>query len=147
MNILISACLLGVNCRYNATGKMIPELEELISKHLLIPICPEQLGGLSTPRSPAEIRGESVINKDSVDLTAEFIRGAEETLKLAKIYNCKFAILKERSPSCGSGKIYDGTFSKTIVDGDGFTAKLLKENGIKIIGETEIKNFLKSAVK
>lgn len=144
MNILISACLLGVNCRYNATGKMIPELEELISKHLLIPICPEQLGGLSTPRSPAEIRGESVINKDSVDLTAEFIRGAEETLKLAKIYNCKFAILKERSPSCGSGKIYDGTFSKTIVDGDGFTAKLLKENGIKIIGETEIRNFLKN---
>ncbi len=144
MNILISACLLGVNCRYNATGKMIPELEELISKHILIPICPEQLGGLSTPRSPAEIRGESVINKDSVDLTAEFIRGAEETLKLAKIYNCKFAILKERSPSCGSGKIYDGTFSKTIVDGDGFTAKLLKENGIKIIGETEIRNFLKN---
>ncbi len=144
MNILISACLLGVNCRYNATGKMIPELEELISKHLLIPICPEQLGGLSTPRSPAEIRGESVINKDSVDLTAEFIRGAEESLKLAKIYNCKFAILKERSPSCGSGKIYGGTFSKTIVDGDGFTAKLLKENGIKIIGETEIRNFLKN---
>lgn len=144
MNILISACLLGVNCRYNATGKMIPELEELISKHLLIPICPEQLGGLSTPRSPAEIRGESVINKDSVDLTAEFIRGAEESLKLAKIYNCKFAILKERSPSCGNGKIYDGTFSKTIVEGDGFTAKLLKENGIKIIGETEIRNFLKN---
>lgn len=138
MNILISACLLGVNCRYDATGKEIPELEELMSKHTLIPVCPEQLGGLSTPRSPSEIKGDFVINKEGVDVTEEFIKGAEETLKIAKIYNCKYAILKEKSPSCGSEKIYDGTFSKTIIDGDGFAAKLLKENGIKVIGETEI---------
>lgn len=138
MNILISACLLGVNCRYDATSKTVPELEELMSKHTLIPVCPEQLGGLSTPRSPAEIKGNLVFNKDCVDVTEEFIKGAEETLKIAKIYNCKYAILKEKSPSCGSEKIYDGTFSKTIIDGDGFAAKLLKKNGIKVIGESEI---------
>lgn len=138
MNILISACLLGVNCRYDATSKTIPELEELMSKHTLIPVCPEQLGGLTTPRSPAEIKEDLVISKDSVDVTEEFIKGAEETLKIARIYNCKYAILKERSPSCGSEKIYDGTFSKNIIDGDGFTAKLLKQNGIIVIGESEI---------
>ena len=144
MNILISACLLGVNCRYDGSGKEIPELIELLSKHTLIPVCPEQLGGLSTPRSPAEIKDNKVISKDSEDVTLEFTKGAEETLKLAKLYNCKYAILKERSPSCGSGKIYDGTFSKKLVDGDGFAAKLLKENGVEIIGETEIVNFLKN---
>lgn len=138
MNILISACLLGVDCRYDASAKTIPELENLMSKHTLIPVCPEQLGGLSTPRSPAEIKGDLVINKDGVDVTEEFAKGAEETLKIAKLYNCEYAILKERSPSCGSKKVYDGTFSKTIIDGDGFAAKLLKENGIKVIGETEI---------
>lgn len=138
MNILISACLLGVNCRYNGTSKTIPELEELMSMHNLIPVCPEQLGGLSTPRSPAEVKGDFVFSKDGIDVTEEFIKGAEETLKIANIYNCKYAILKERSPSCGSGKMYDGTFSKTIIDGDGITANLLKQNGIKVIGESEI---------
>ncbi len=138
MNILISACLLGVNCRYNGTGKLIPELEELMRKHTLIPVCPEQLGGLLTPRSPAEIKGDRVFNKEGVNVTEEFMKGADETLKLAKIYNCKYAILKERSPSCGSEKIYDGTFSSTIVDGDGIAAKLLKDNGVKVIGESEI---------
>jgi uncharacterized protein YbbK (DUF523 family) len=138
MNILISACLLGINCRYDATSKTIPELEELMVKHTLIPVCPEQLGGLSTPRNPAETQGDLVFDKDSVDVTEEFIKGAEETLKIAKLYNCKYAILKERSPSCGSGKIYDGTFSKILIDGDGFAAKLLKKNGIKVLGESEI---------
>ncbi len=138
MNILISACLLGVNCRYNATGKAVPELEELMKKHTLIPVCPEQLGGLSTPRSPAEIKGDFVFGKDGIDVTEEFLKGAKETLKIAKLYNCKYAILKERSPSCGNKKIYDGTFSKTIIDGDGVTAKLLKQNGITVFGESEI---------
>lgn len=142
MNILISACLLGVNCRYDGTSKTIPELEDLMSKHTLIPVCPEQLGGLSTPRSPAEVKGDLVISKDGVDVTEEFIKGAEETLKIAKIYNCIYAILKERSPSCGSDKIYNGTFSKTIIDGDGIAAKLLKENGIRVIGESEISSII-----
>ena len=144
MNILISACLLGVDCRYDGSGKAIPELKELMSKHTLIPVCPEQLGGLSTPRSPSEIKGDKVISKDLEDVTQEFTKGAKEALKLAKLYNCKYAILKERSPSCGSGKIYDGSFSKTLIDGDGFAAKLLKDNGVEIIGESEVINFLKN---
>ena len=138
MNILISACLLGVNCKYNAKNNAISGLEELLSKHTLIPVCPEQLGGLSTPRTPAEISGEKVITKDLVDVTKEYEKGAQEALRLAKLYDCKYAILKERSPSCGTGKVYDGTFSKTLVDGDGITAKLLKDNGIIVVGESDL---------
>ena len=138
MNILISACLLGVNCKYNAKNNVISGLEELLSKHTLIPVCPEQLGGLSTPRTPAEISGEKVITKDLVDVTKEYENGAQEALRLAKLYDCKYAILKERSPSCGTGKVYDGTFSKTLVDGDGITAKLLKDNGIIVVGESDL---------
>ena len=142
MNILISACLLGVNCSYDGTSKTIPVLVELMSKHTLIPVCPEQLGGLSTPRIPSEIKGDFIFNKDGIDVTKKFVKGAEETLKIAKLYNCKYAILKERSPSCGNKKIYDGTFSKTIIDGDGITAKLLKQNGVIVIGESEISSKL-----
>lgn len=142
MNILVSACLLGIDCKYNGKNNAISGLEELVSKHTLIPICPEQLGGLSTPRKPAEISGEKVINKDQVDVTKEYEKGAEEALKLAKLYKCKYAILKERSPSCGSGKVYDGTFSKTLVAGDGITTKLLKENGITVIGESDLDKLI-----
>lgn len=138
MNILISACLLGVNCRYDGKSKFIEKVDSLKDKHNLIPVCPEIFGGLPTPREPAEIIGDRVLTKKGKDVTENYKRGAEEVLKLAKFFDCKLAILKERSPSCGYGKIYDGTFSGRLKDGNGVTAKLLIENGIKVIGESEI---------
>ncbi len=138
MNILISACLLGMNCRYNGEGQIIPDTDQLIEKHHLIPICPEIYGGLSTPREPSEIKNGRVISKSGNDLTEYFERGAQEILSLAKLYHCKYAILKQRSPSCGYKKIYDGTFSGKIISGRGILAELLLKNGIVIIDETEI---------
>lgn len=111
-------------------------------KHNLIPICPEVYGGLKTPRDPAERIKDNIITKNGEDVTEQFQKGAEEVLKLAKFYDCKLAILKERSPSCGYGKIYDGTFTGTIVDGNGVAAELLAQNGITVIGESEIEKML-----
>lgn len=142
MNILISACLLGVNCRYDGGGKLIEEIDKLKEKYNLIPVCPEVYGGLQTPREPAEIIDGKVINREGKDITENFIKGANETLHLAKLYNCKYAILKERSPSCGFGQVYDGTFSGNLVKGNGITAELLSKNYIKIIGESEIDDLL-----
>lgn len=138
MKILVSACLLGVECRYNGKGELKKDIEKLLKEHELIPVCPEQLGGLPTPRDPAEIQEDKIITKTGADVTKEYLKGAEEVLKLAKLYNCSAAILKERSPSCGCGKIYDGTFSKTLVTGNGATADLLIKNGIKVTGESRI---------
>lgn len=142
MNILISACLLGCNTRYDGGGKVIPELSELMEHHILIPICPEQLGGMSTPRLPSERIDGRVINNAGQDVTDYFENGAREALKLAKLYNCQAAILKERSPSCGCGTIYDGSFSGTLTDGNGVTAELFLSEGIRIIGESGIRSFL-----
>lgn len=138
MKILVSACLLGVECRYNGKGELKKDIEMLLKEHELIPVCPEQLGGLATPRDPAEIQDNKIITKTGVDVTKEYLKGAEEVLKLAKLYNCSTAILKERSPSCGYGKIYDGTFSKILIDGNGAAADLLIKNGIKVTGESEV---------
>ncbi len=140
--ILVSACLLGVSCRYD--GKSTPYqplLEQLHALHL-IPVCPEILGGLSTPRTPCERIGCKVISQTGCDATAAYQKGAEETLRLARLFGCKAALLKERSPSCGCGRIYDGSFSKTLIDGDGVTAQLLKENGITVIGESSLEKIL-----
>ena len=138
LNILISACLMGINCRYNGKSEKINELEELKNKYNLIPVCPEIYGGLKTPRNPSEIVNNRVVTNSGEDVTKEYKKGAEEILRFAKFYDCKYAILKERSPSCGYGKIYDGTFTGTLIDGDGITARLLKEHGIKITGETSL---------
>lgn len=138
MNILISGCLLGLKCRYDAKEKKLPEIEKLIESYNLIPICPEQLGGLPTPRIPAERVKDRVITQVGVDVTKEYQIGAEEALKIAKLYNCKKAILKEKSPSCGCRKIYDGTFSRNLIVGNGVTAELLLKNGIEVFGESEI---------
>ena len=138
MNILISGCLLGLKCRYDAKEKKLPEIEKLIGLYNLIPVCPEQLGGLPTPRIPAERVKDRVITQVGVDVTKEYQIGAEEALKIAKLYNCKKAILKEKSPSCGCGKIYDGTFSRNLIVGNGVTAELLLKNGIEVFGESEI---------
>ena len=135
---LCSACLLGINCRYD--GKIIPndEVIRLAKKEILIPVCPEQLGGLSTPREPSEQKGEKVITILGVDVTRNFIKGAEQVLTLAQIYGIKEAILKQESPSCGCGRIYDGTFSNRLIQGDGVTTILLKKNKIKVLTEQDL---------
>ena len=131
--ILVSSCLLGLNCKYNGGNNYSEEIDEYLKKYDVIPICPEIMGGLPTPRVPSERLGDKVITKDGRDVTKEFKKGAEETLFLAKKFNVKKAILKLKSPSCGSEKIYDGTFTNNLTNGDGITAELLKENGIEII--------------
>lgn len=136
-NVLVSLCLLGISCRYD--GQSRPAKLNLPADWHLIPVCPEQLGGLPTPRTPAERRGDRWETEDGRDVTAQYRRGAEEALRIAELFHCDTAILKEKSPSCGCGKIYDGTFSKTLVSGDGATAELLKMHGINILGENDVK--------
>ena len=141
-NLLISACLLGVQCRYDGGSKPVMPTVALMEQYHLIPICPEQLGGLPTPRKPSERQGGRVVMADGRDVTAEYRRGAEETLHLARLYGCTAAVLKERSPSCGKGQIYDGTFTGTLTAGDGVTAELLTAGGIKVYGESELEKLL-----
>ncbi len=138
MNILISACLTGVKCRYDGKDKNSIDLSVLGKKHNLFPVCPEVDGGLNVPRPPAEIINGKVINTEGTDVTAAYHRGAQLALKTALDNNCTAAILKARSPSCGKGEVYDGTFSKTLIPGDGILAALLIEHGIKVYTENEI---------
>lgn len=138
--IVISACLLGLPCRYDGAEKADEKVLELLNRDdiLLIPLCPEQLGGMATPREPAEQKNGGVLNKKGEDVTEYFKKGANQVLKIAKMYGCTKAILKERSPSCGCGKIYDGNFTRTLIQGDGITTELLKKNGIEVVGESKI---------
>ena len=146
---LISACLLGIRCTWNGNDKYKNgRAIELSRVETLIPVCPEQLGGLPTPRAPQEIQdgtGEDVLNgkckvlnRNGEDVTRKFIKGAEETLNIAQQLNIKEFIAKSRSPSCGWGQIYDGTFSGRLIDGDGVTTTLLKKNGVRIIPEEDL---------
>jgi len=146
---LISACLLGIRCAWSGGDKYKNERAIELSKvETLIPVCPEQLGGLSTPRAPQEIQGGigedvlngkcKVMNKNGEDVTREFIRGAEESLKIAKQFKAEKFIAKSGSPSCGCGRIYDGSFSGRLINGDGVTTALLRRNGIRIIPEEDI---------
>lgn len=141
--LLISACLLGKNCKYNGKNNYNPLVEELKKKYELIPVCPEVMGGLLTPRVPSEINGDKVISKDGLDVTFNFLSGAYQVLQLKDIYNIKIAVLKDGSPSCGSTYIYDGTFTKTKKEGLGITAKLLKDNNVDIYSENEIEELKK----
>lgn len=143
MTILVSACLLGCPCRYDGKSKPNASILALMDSHTLIPVCPEQLGGLATPRPPAERKNGGVFTEAGVDVTPQYRRGAEEALRLAKLYGCTCAILKERSPSCGSGGIYDGSFSRRLTEGDGVTAELLKAYGIAVFGESEVDRLWK----
>ncbi len=136
--ILVSACLLGINCKYNGLNNKNDKVLEFIKDKEIIPICPEIMGGLSTPRNPSEISNGKVITKEGKDVTSNYIKGAKETLYLAKLLNVKKALLKSHSPSCGKGKIYDGSFSSTLVNGDGITAKILKDNDIEVINDTDL---------
>ena len=135
--IIVSACLAGVGCRYDGAAKPCESVIRLVAEDKALPLCPEQLGGLSTPRLPAEIIAEKVIRNDGADVTAEFTRGAQEALKLARLVGAKTAILKARSPSCGCGKIYDGSFRGKLVEGDGVFAGLCKKDGIEVKTEEE----------
>ena len=136
--IIVSACLADVHCRYDGTGKPYGAVIRLVAEGQAIPVCPEQLGGLATPRLPAEVIGSKVIRKDGVDVTDAFHRGAQETLKLAGIVGARTAILKARSPSCGCGQIYNGSFTGRLTDGNGVFAELCKSNGITVRTEEEI---------
>ena len=135
MKILVSACLLGENCRYDASNNLIPNLSENLKNYQIIPVCPEVLGNLPTPRPPAEIKNNSVVTKDNEEVTLQFIEGANKTLDIALSNFCDIAILKEKSPSCGSSFIYDGSFSKSLIKGEGITTNLLRKNNILVLNE------------
>ena len=128
-----------MNCRFDGASKPNEKVLLLARKEALIPVCPEQLGGLPTPREPSEQRGNKVFTKSGREVTAEFERGAHEVLRIAKLFGARQAILKHKSPSCGCGRIFDGTFSGKLVEGDGVTAALLKKNGIEVITEEELR--------
>lgn len=136
--ILVSACLAGIKCKYDGGDNRCEKVVELMKQGLAIPVCPEQMGGLATPRDPAEIVGNRVLTNRKVDVSENFRKGAEETLKIARLIGCTQAILKQRSPSCGVGQIYDGTFNGVVRSGYGITAKLLIKHGFKVISEAEL---------
>ncbi|AJA46439.1 hypothetical protein CPAST_c03390 [Clostridium pasteurianum DSM 525 = ATCC 6013] len=140
---LISACLGGVNCRYDGKNSENKFVMDLMKQGKAMLVCPEQLGGLKTPRVSCEITlGDDgikkVLSKDGEDFTDNFTRGAEEVLKIAKAMGIEKAILKSKSPSCGCGIIYDGTFSGKLIEGEGLTAELLMKNGIEVCTEKDI---------
>ncbi len=143
MKIMVSACLLGDNVKYNGGNNRNEELINFLKDFEIIKICPEVMGGLSIPRIPSEIKNNKVFNRDGMDVTDYFYNGARKVLELAKKENIKVAILKERSPSCGSELIYDGTFKGNIIMGEGITTKLLKENGITILNENNYLEYFK----
>ena len=140
--ILVSACLAGINCKYNGGNNYNEKIFNLVKEGKAIPVCPEQLGGLTTPREPSEIKiidgKRYVINKEGIDVTEEFEKGAEEVLALVKKLDIKKAILQSRSPSCGRDKIYSGNFDRNLVDGNGILADLLLKNSIEVINSEDI---------
>ena len=151
--VLVSACLAGLATTHDGRSKPNEAVMELVRRGRAILVCPEQLGGLPTPRKPAEIvpgpqgpgDGASVISGSAAvvdsagaDVTAQYLRGAREALKAARLAGCSVAVLKARSPSCGSGRIHDGTFSGTLTDGVGVTTALLREAGIVVVSEEDL---------
>ena len=143
--LLISRCLLGDACRYDGKSRPLPAetLRALRERYTLIPVCPEVLGGLPTPRTPSERQGSRVVMKTGADVTKEYRRGAEAALQIAREHDVCAALLKERSPSCGRGEIYDGTFTGTLTKGSGVTAETLLNAGFTVYGESEIEMLCK----
>ena len=141
MRILISACLLGICCRYDGKSKTCADAAALAEKHQLVPVCPEQLGGLTTPRTASERLEDRVISRDGMDRTAEYALGARQAEKLYDLLRCDCAVLKANSPMCGHGAIYDGTFSKTLTAGSGVLAERLEARGISVYTENEISDI------
>lgn len=142
--LLISACLMGADCKYSGGNNALDgeTLAKLREEYILIPVCPEFAGGLPTPRDPSERRGSLVVSNKGRDVTAEYEKGANTALALCRRFDCRKALLKERSPSCGSGEIYDGSFTAVIVRGYGVAAEKLREAGIEIFGESEIDSLI-----
>lgn len=138
--LIVSACLLGENCKYNGKNNYVDKIELLKDKFEIIPICPEVFGGLGIPRLKSEINNDKVINEKGLDVTKYFTLGATKALELAK--DAKYALLKDGSPSCGSSYIYDGTFSSNRINGMGITTRLLKDNSIIVFNENEIEKLL-----
>ena len=131
----VSACLCGFPCRYDGKSKPDERIKALYEEGRALPVCPEKLGGLKTPRTPCEIINGRVISSDGEDRTNEYLLGSQKVLELCKKHGIKKAILKQNSPSCGSTHIYDGTFSGTLIEGEGCLAALLRKNGIEVTGE------------
>lgn len=138
MKILVSKCLLGENCRYKGDNCKNDKVLALAREHELIGVCPEVMGGLSTPRLPAERVGENVLAADGTDVTAAYAAGAEQALAIAEREGVAYCILKSKSPSCGKGVIYDGTFTGALTEGDGVAAALLMRHGFRVLDETEL---------
>lgn len=136
--LLVSACLLGTPCRYDGRMKKSDAVCALAERYELVPVCPEEAGGLPTPRTPSERRDGRVFMRDGRDVTEEYRRGAEHALEVFRCAGCCAAVLKARSPACGCGAVYDGTFSGTLVPGDGVAAELLRANGVRVLTEEEL---------
>ena len=141
--IIVSACLLGLNCRYDGKNCLNEKIRELSKKHTLIAVCPEQMGGLSTPREPSEIVDEKLINKAGIDVTKQYHKGALMAYDIAKLNDCRYAILKSKSPSCGKGMIYDGSFSGQMTNGNGVTVSLFEKNDITVFSDQELDELIK----
>ena len=143
--LLISACLLGARCKYDGGTNTLPAqtLAALRSRYALVPVCPETAGGLPVPRAPSERRGPSVVTCEGKDVSAAYDEGARVALSLAERFGCRKALLKERSPSCGAGAIYDGSFSHTPIPGDGVAAQALRAAGLSLYGESCAEELLK----
>lgn len=140
--VLVSACLIGINCKWNGRNNTRDKVMSLSQKVELVPFCSEQLGGMPTPRIPSERVGDKVLNQVELDVTRFFEEGAQKALEIAIKNNCKYAILKDHSPSCGTKLIYDGTFSRKLIEGKGYTAELLESHGIKTFSEEEVDKLL-----
>ena len=141
MNVLISRCLLGINCRYDGKNNEIKNLKEKFPQINFIDVCPEVDSGMKTPRKPCEIKNSKVINIDGEDFTKNFKKGGEIALRICKKNKIKLALLKAKSPSCGKDLIYDGNFNRNLIKADGITCQILKENGIIIFSEKELDDF------
>lgn len=143
MKILVSACLLGVFCRYDGKARLNEAVAALREKHELVPFCPEIYGGLPTPRDPAEILDGRVVTSRGNDVTAQYEKGAQEAVRLAQMMGCELAILQDRSPSCGVGSVHNGLFDGGLVDGDGVAAGRLREAGIAVLRASDVEKFPK----
>lgn len=140
--VFVSACITGIHCRYDGSAVWAEVLDTIEDEVCLIPVCPEVYGGMPTPRNSGERLGEKVIDSHGADVTDYYTRGAEDLIRLAKRLGVTAAILKERSPSCGCGVIYDGTFTSKKIKGNGVFAQLLKDAGIHIFSETDLDGIM-----
>lgn len=139
--LIVSACLAGVECRYNGSPFPVPAILNMVKKGTALPVCPEILGGLTIPRPPAEIRNGRIVLNTGEDVTEQFLRGAQTAFAIAAAIGCQKAVVKSKSPTCGCGRIYDGTFSGTLIAGDGIFTKLLKEHDIEVLTEEDLEEL------